>query len=111
MMTIEKFKEELFEKLFNVRKMHHDRLFVVGKDKFSSNVDDIRVFMDSEMQHLITLSPYSFSYVISASDADHLAFLDIVPDIRESEHEVEWTNYFYDSEKRRVCTFVTIVNV
>ncbi len=111
MMKIEKFKEELFEKLFNVRKMVHDRLFVIDNGLFSEDVCDMRVYMDSQMQHLVTLSPYSFSYVSCESTAHGLAFLDIVPDIKDSDHEVELTNYYYDCEKKRVCTFVTILKV
>lgn len=110
-MAIEKFKEELFGKLYNVRKMPHDRLIVIGRDQFSEVEGDVRVYMDSEMQHLVTLYPYSFSYVISESNADQLVFLDIVPDIKDSEKEVELTNYYYDSDKHRVCTFVKIIKV
>lgn len=111
MMKIEKFKEELFEKLFNVRKTVHDRMFIIDYELFSEDVGDMRVYMDSEMQHLVTLSPYGFSYVGCESTAHELAFLDIVPDIKESVHEVELTNYYYDCEKRRVCTLVTILKV
>lgn len=109
MMSIEKFKEELFSKLYYARKLQQDKLISIGRELFSDSVGDIRVYMDSEMQHLVTLLPYSFSYVGCESTADHLTFLDIIPDIKESEREVEVTNYYYDCEKKCVCSFLTIL--
>lgn len=111
MMTVEKFEEKLFCKLYNVRKIAHDRLFVIGKDYFYVGEGDIRVFMDSNMQHLVTLYPYNFSYVNCESDADHLVFLDILPVIKESEHEVEMTNFYYDCDNKRVCSFLSVIKL
>lgn len=110
MIKPEKFKEELFEKLINARKILNNRLFVIEKSLFSGIDCDIRLYMDSEMQHLVTLDPYYFSYVSCESTTDQLAFLDIVPDVKDTGKEVELTNYYYDCEKRRVCTFIKVIS-
>ena len=111
MMTIDKFKEELFVKLYHARKLRPKRLIQIGRELFSENVGDIRVYMDTEMLHLVTLYPYCFSYVGCESTADQLAFLDIMPDIKETEHEVELTNYYYDCERRSIGSLLTILKV
>ena len=111
MMTIEDFKQELFTLLYHARKMKTERLFAISKDKFSVPVADVRAYMDSEMQHLVTFYPYSFSYVSCEATPDQLVFIDIVPDVKENEKEVELTNYFYDCEKKRVNTFITILTL
>lgn len=110
-MTIEKFKQELFALLYNARKMKTERLIAISKDKFSLPVADIRVYMDSKMQHLVTLYPYSFSYVSCESTPDQLAFIDIVPDVKENEKEVELTNYYYDCEKKSIGMFITTLSL
>lgn len=110
-MTIEEFKQELFALLYNARKMKTERLFTISKDKFSVPVADIRVYMDSEMQYLVTLYPYSFSYVSSESTPDQLTFIDIVPDVKENEKEVELTNYYYDCEKKSIGMFITTLSL
>lgn len=110
-MTKEEFKKELFSLLFFARKMQTERLFTITRDNLSRPVVDIRVYMDSEMQHLVTLYPYSFSYVSCESTPDQLVFIDIVPDVKENEKEVELTNYYYDCEKKSIGSFITILTL
>lgn len=109
MLTIEEFKVELFQKLLEARKAEHDRLFVIPKEKFSKDIPDIRVFMDSEMQRLVTVYPYQFSYVMCESDADKLAFLDIIPDIKDESGVITQTYYLYDCDSHKVVSFINIV--
>lgn len=110
MIKPEKFKEELFEKLINARKILNNRLFVIEKSLFSGIDCDIRLYMDSEMQHLVTLYPYYFSYVSCESTSDKLVFLDFVPEVKDTDKEEEWTCYYYDCDKRQVCTFIKVIS-
>ena len=105
-MRVNDFKTELFQKLLEARKSEHDRLFCIPKTLFSGIIDDIRVYMDTEMQRLVTVNPYQVSYVMCESDADKLVFLDIIPDIKEEGGEIIQTYYLYDCDNHQVVKFI-----
>ncbi len=109
MMQIDEFKKELFQKLLEARKVEHDRLFSIPKTIFSGEISDIRTYMDTELQHLVTVYPYQVSYVMCESDAAKLVFLDIIPDIKEIDGVIIQTYYLYDCDNHKVTSFVNMV--
>ena len=109
MMAIEDFKKELFAKLLAARIIEHERLFFIPKDLFSGTIADIRVYMDSEMQNLVTIPPYRVSYVSCESSVDQLAFIDITPDLKEENGIITQTFYYYDCDNHKVSCFINLV--
>lgn len=109
MLTIEAFRTELFQKLLAARIIEHERVFYIPKSLFSDEINDIRVFMDSEMQHLVNVYPYRVAYISCESDKDNLAFIDIIPDINEVNGVIMQTFYYYDCESHTVTSFVNLV--
>ena len=108
-MSPEDFKNELFRLLYESRKSEHPRLFRIERKQFSAPIADIRAYMDSELQALVLLKPYCFHYVICESDADHLTFLDIVPEEIVVGNKVERVNFVYDCDTRSVKQLITVV--
>ena len=109
MMSIENFRIELFQKLLAARCAPHERLFFITRDLFSGDTGDIRVYMDSEMQHLVNLYPYQVAYVSCESNPNQLTFIDIIPELKEEGGNIIQTFYFYDCEQHKVSSFVNIV--
>lgn len=109
MMSIEDFKKELFDKLLAARTIEHNRLFYIPKDLFSGTIVDIRVYMDSEMQKLVNVHPYCVSYVSCESNDSRLAFIDIIPDLKEDNGIITQTYYYYDCDNHRVSCFINLV--
>ncbi len=109
MMPIEQFREELFQKLFAARSIEHERLFYISKKNFSGETGDIRAYMDSEMQHFVNAYPYRVAYVSCESDESNLAFIDIVPDLKDVGGTIMQTFYFYDCDNHKISSFVNMV--
>ena len=111
MMKNEKFREELFAKLLAARIRKHPRLICIGPELFSEPIEDLTVYMDSEMRQLVTVYPYRVAYVQCESDKDHLMFIDIIPDVKELDGEIIQTFYYYDCEKRQVSSFIQCIEI
>ncbi len=108
-MTIEEFRLELFQKLLAARTIEHERVFYIPKSLFSGVIPDIRVYMDSELQHLVNAYPYRVAYISCESDKDNLAFIDIIPEIKEINGVIMQTYYLYDCDNHKVTSFVNMV--
>ena len=102
-MEIEKFKEELFMLLTGARNIDTDGFFSVSKHMFSSpeTIEDMRAYMDSEMQKMAYVKPNFCQYVICRSTADELVFFDAAPVVKEYSNGIDiiyrWYNCDTDS--------------
>ena len=109
MMKIEKFREELFAKLLAARTRKHPRLISIGRELFSEPIEDMTVYMDTELRQLVTVYPYRVSYVSCESDKDHLVFIDIIPEVRDVNGIIEQRFYLYDCEHHQITSFVQFI--
>ena len=105
---IEQFKQELFTALGKApwtQPRGQGEMVRIGRDLFTPQVPDLRVFMDTEMKGLVTVHPYRVVYVPCASDKDNLAFLDITPLRVKTQNSIDIISYYYDCDTQTVISF------
>ena len=105
---IEQFKQYLFTALANLpwtQPRGQGELVIIGRNILSSEVPDLRVFMDTQMMGLVTVHPYRVVYVSCASDKDNLAFLDVTPCKVKTQNSIDTISYYYDCDSQSVIPF------
>lgn len=111
MNIIQQFKQELFAALANIpwtQPRGQGELVLVGRNVISSQVPDLRVFMDTHMRSLVTVHPYRVIYVSCTSNKDNLAFLDITPRKVRMQNRIDTISYYYDCDSRKVQSFILL---
>lgn len=105
---IQQFKQELFTALAKLpwtQPRGKGEMVIIGRNILSSQVPDLRVFMDTQMMGLVTVHPYRVVYVSCASDKDNLAFLDITPYKVKMQNSIDTISYYYDCDSQSVVPF------
>lgn len=105
---IQQFKQELFAALAKIpwtEPRGQGEMVMIGHNVLSSQVPDLRVFMDTQMMGLVTVHPYRVVYVSCASDKDCLAFLDVTPCKVKMQNCIDTISYYYDCDSQSVAPF------
>lgn len=98
-MSIETFRENLL-KAISEKEKDIERgigaMFGISKEDLNEVDIDLRTYMDTEMQRLVTEEPYAVSYIPSISTSQELKFIDRTFGRDESGNYIY---YSYNSEK------------
>ncbi len=109
MHIIDQFKQELFTALENVpwtQPRGQGEMIRIDRNLLTVQVPDLRVFMDTQMQGLVTVHPYHAEYVSCASDNNNLVFLDITPYKEVTQNSIDIISYYYDSDTKKAVPYV-----
>ena len=99
-MSIETFKTNLLKAISEKDIERGTGVIVsISKEELNEADIDIRIYMDTEMQQLVTKEPYAVSYIPSISTSQELKFIDRTFGRDVSGNDIY---YSYDSEKGEI---------